>query len=507
MKIAWLTPLSRRSGISKYSISVLSELSKRVDVEVWAKNMPDNISLNDKLPVFDAVLNDENIKRLNYYDAVIYNMGNNLNFHYEVYQFYRKVKGIVVLHDKVMHNFFAGYFLDILKKPDRYVSTMNYYYSNEGQKIAELSLKTPLPIWETNEVGEYPLFEPCLWNAHGIIVHSKETLKLISDRIPAIPSTCIYHPTYLYNYEYNNKPLLSKKDLKIPDEKIILLFSGVINKSKRVHAVLKAISKDDDIKNKIYFIITGSGNPDYVQYLKNFISTHHLDDIVRFTGFLDDYTLHSYIKNADICINLRFPSTESCSGSLIEQLYFRKPVIVTKIGFHDEIPDDAVVKVDLKDEMTNLEHALKRLINDEGFRASIAEKGFRFASENFSLENYVERFLNFVDIVTSKKVHIDFIDRISDEISMFIIPKISEDFIKKLTGEIPIFPDTEDLSEVNLKPGKEGKTVVPTKNRKDIFKARIISFAWRYRYFIKKIPFLNSISKRLYYSLLDGKFN
>lgn len=507
MKIAWFTPLNRRSGISKYSVSVLSALSKKADVDVWTENMPDNISLNDELPVYDAVLNDENIKRLNHYDAVIYNMGNNLNFHHEIYQFYRKVKGVLIIHDKVMHHFFAGYFLEKLNESNKYISTMEYYYGKSGKDIAIESIKNPPPIWETERVTEYPLFEPLLWNTYGIIVHSKESLGLISQKSDLAPCASLYHPFYIYHHEYDNKLLLLKQDLNIPDNKIVLLFSGVINNSKRIHTILKVLSKNDDIKNRTYFIITGEGNLGYVQYLQRLISKYHLNDIVRFTGFLDDYTLHSYIKNADICINLRFPSTESGSGSLIEQLYFKKPVIVTRIGFYDELPDDAVVKVDLKDEETNLEHAMKTLINDKDLRDAIAERGFRFASENFSSKNYVERFLSFVDMATSKRIHIDFIDRVSDEISTFITQETSEHFINKLAGEILILSDTEDLSEIDLKPVKQEPHPVSTKSKRDIFRERIISFAWRYRYFIKKIPFLNTLSRRLYYSLLDGKFN
>ena len=71
---------------------------------------------------------------------------------------------------------------------------------------------------------------------------------------------------------------------------------------------------------------------------------------MRFFLDPDDETMQSLVALSDVAVNLRHPSTESASGSLIEQLYFRKPVIVSKVGVYDELPDDVVVKIGIDDE-------------------------------------------------------------------------------------------------------------------------------------------------------------
>jgi|Deesub1362A_J573_1020465.scaffolds.fasta_scaffold02710_4 glycosyltransferase involved in cell wall biosynthesis len=499
MKIAWFTPLDRRSGVSKYSVSIIDALSQKVDVDVWSNELSGDITLNNKLPIHQATLSAENIERLNRYDAVIYNMGNDPRFHHKIYEVSKRVKGIIILHDKIMHHFVAGYLLEVLKNPDGYISTMNHYYGREGRRVAESSLMIPPPVWETDEVIKYPLFEPVLWNAHGVIVHSVETLRLISSRCPAIPATVIYHPIVIYNHEYKGKDLLTKRELQLPEDKTIILSSGVINRNKRIDVVLKTIGKSGDIRDRIYYVIAGDGDKGYLRNIHRLISRYHLRDTVRLTGFLDDYKLHSYIKNADVCINLRFPSTESCSGSLIEQLYFKKPVIVTRIGFYDEIPDGAVLKVDLKDEEKNLEDALRRLINDGAFREAVAERGYEFASKNLTLENYVNKLLDFIDTVRGKAGYIDFIDRVSDEISVFIMPDEGEDFITRVSDEIGVITDTEGINGGTY---YKGVTMTPlyTPQKSDL-KRKALGFAWRYRYYIKKIPILNTISKKIYYTI------
>jgi glycosyltransferase involved in cell wall biosynthesis len=507
MKIAWFTPLSKKSGISKYSLSVVKTLHGKVDVDIWTKHMSDNFLFGNNFPIYDIILNNETLERLNSYDAVVYNMGNDIIFHYEIYEFYKKVKGVLILHDKIMHNFFAGYFLEKLNKKDEYIDTMEYYYGQTGKKIAIESINQPHPVWETEDVKNYPLLEPLLWNTYGVLVHSKETLQLILDRNTAVPTNCMFHPFYLYNYEYGTRPLISKSDLGLPEDKVILLFSGVLNRSKRIHKVLEVLAKNVYLRNKSYFIIAGDGTPEYVHYLKKTVSRYHLNDIVKFTGFIDDYILHSYIKNADICINLRFPSTESGSGSIIEQLFFQKPVIVTKIGFFDELPDDSVVKVSLENELKNLEYALERLINDTTYRNYTAESGHKFAFENFLLESYVNNLISFVeDKVLYHKVYIDFIDNITDETSNFLSLS-SDNFINNLANEITTFLmlDASDLDKANPDTFKEK---VPLSSnieiyKKNFLKEKILALGWRFKYLIKRIPLLNALAKRVYYSLFS----
>jgi glycosyltransferase involved in cell wall biosynthesis len=324
MRLAWFTPLSKRTGISKYSFSAVKALSNHVDIDVWTIGTPDNLILNG-IPVHEASLNDVNIKKLRLYDAVIYNMGNNLEFHFVIFEFYKKVRGVVILHDKIMHHFSAGYLLEKLRSPGRYVSTMNYFYGDKGKKAAERSLKSLPPVWETVEVSDYPLFEPILCNSIGVVVHSRETYDLIFGKTGLSPLTWIYHPFHMINSEQKGTPSLSKNDLGLPEDKIILLSTGNINSTKRIDSVLRVIGKNRYIRGRVHFVITGDGHTGYLNHLRALISEHSLSNFVSFTGFIDDHNLYSYIKNADICINLRYPSTESLSYSLIEQLYLEKP--------------------------------------------------------------------------------------------------------------------------------------------------------------------------------------
>ena len=73
---------------------------------------------------------------------------------------------------------------------------------------------------------------------------------------------------------------------------------------------------------------------------------------------------------------------------------YGKPVIATNSGIFGELPNDAVIKIELEDEKEQLKAALIRLIDDQKLR----EDGEQMP-ENLSgilpVENYVSRLLHF----------------------------------------------------------------------------------------------------------------
>jgi glycosyltransferase involved in cell wall biosynthesis len=513
MKVAWFTPLSRRTGISKYSVSAIQALSKKIDINVWTVPESDNLKI-EGVPVHEIIVSDEIIRRLSDYDVIVYNLGNHIDFHFEIFEIYKKVKGIVILHDKVMHHFTAGYYLDKVKKPDRYVSMMKYYYGDDGRRAAERSLGYPPPVWETEEVVRYPLLKNILSNAYGIVVHSKSLLERLMKMSP-VPSEYIFHPFYHYP---EGSIYLSRKDLRLPSDKTILLQFGHITPSKNIHKVIEAISESQEIRDQIHYIVAGDNSSSYGFKIKKLIQENKLHDVVSMTGYLTDEALHNYINAADICINLRFPSTEVASGSLIEQLYFRKPVIATRTGFFAEVPDECIVKLDPPVDVNELSAAIQRLMKDKELRERLAFNGASFASKYFSPHLYANNLIDFIDKVLSCKSAIDFIDNVTDEISGFVAPSTSEHFIDNVAREIS---GISGLSGAGHERGKEELSWEDenlfcghlsdhgsgdcNSELPEPFMDRFVNFGWRQRERIKRIPLLGSISRKIYHSVYRHK--
>jgi hypothetical protein len=110
VRVAFFAPLRRASAIGwNYGLRVYEALSRAVQVDFWAPSPSDPPPAGVAVVPFTVDSYDEH--RLSTYDVIVYNLGDNFEFHGAIYALARRHPGIVVLHDFVMHNFFRGYYL------------------------------------------------------------------------------------------------------------------------------------------------------------------------------------------------------------------------------------------------------------------------------------------------------------------------------------------------------------------------------------------------------------
>ncbi|MBS1212818.1 MAG: glycosyl transferase group 1 [Proteobacteria bacterium] len=436
MRIAWCSPLSRQSGVSKFSLAVVKALSAIAEVDYWCEELEDNYAI-DFVPVRALRPDDQCAAELRAYDAVVFNMGNNAEFHYAIYWLSTRVKGVVILHDKFMHHFFAGHYLNRLQSMPAYALAIRQYYGSQGMSRALRAIRRSRPVWETEEIADFPFFEPALWNASGLIVHSRDAMGKVSGSVGLIPAKVMHHPFYLADFEYGDRPFLSRRDLGVDEDRLLILSHGFINPNKRIDKVIEAIAADPSLKDRVQYVVAGGWVFEQTaDYLRNLASKHGLSERVRLTGYIDDHTMHSYLHHADICLNLRYPSIESSSGSLVEQLYFGKPVVVTRIGAYDEVPDDCVVKINMDDEQGNLRRALEQLVGDEDYRRQVAAAGHAWAQENCSAQNYASQLLDFLARIGQERDTLDFVDGIADTLSAFLHPGLRNEYARAVADEV-----------------------------------------------------------------------
>ncbi len=417
MKIAWFTPFSNDSAIGKYSQSITNELIKKCDVDLWLSTSCTDIH-STELKIFYYRPDDDLSKKLKDYDFIVYNMGNNLPFHRDIYEASNKVRGIVILHDFVMQHFFAAYYQSNGNR-DAYVCEMERLYGADCKDIANDSINgKKTPLWETDKMMDYPFFEKAIEGAHGIVVHSGFHAERVKKRF-LVPVSVIYHPFYSYSDAINNNHL-RRTDIGIPEDKILILTVGHVNPNKRVDKVIEVLGKHKELAERVIYVIVGPYNHQrYYSELQSIIERYNLNSVVRFAGYQPDDVLHAYLMNADIVVNLRYPTTEGAPWSLIEQLYFGRPLIVNNTGFYSELPDSCVLKVDVDEkEEENLYYALRNLINDGDLRKRIGMQGRQFANENFTPQRYCENFIEFLKKVKYWMPVLKLIDTVSMELSL-----------------------------------------------------------------------------------------
>jgi glycosyltransferase involved in cell wall biosynthesis len=402
MKIAWFTPMSQKSAIARFSVAVAASLAKLADIEIGYFDDDDIRETGVPARRFQSS-KSVTPEVLRSYDAVIYNFGNYLPFHREIYLLSRKWPGVCILHDFVMHHFFAGYHLDYLRTPASYELLMETTYGREAPVAAR--------VWETDEVVRFPLFEEVTRGALGVVTHSE----FFKQRVEA----CFAGPVARIPLAYDvgtSRSEISRAQLGVGADEILMVTVGHINPNKQIESVIEAIARLGPALRGLVYAIVGPASPDYERKLKAASKEKGLEDIVRFLGQVSDDLLSAYLSAADICINLRFPAMEGASASVIEEMLFGKPVIVTNTGFFGELPDDCVVKVS-PDSDAELAAALKQLVLDDSARRRIGAFAKLFAENEFHADQYAKKIMEFLWDVRGATPLLGLADRVGAELA------------------------------------------------------------------------------------------
>ncbi|MFB9758265.1 glycosyltransferase family 4 protein [Ectobacillus funiculus] len=387
MRIAWFTPFSRKSAIGKYSRNATECLKNDCHIDLFLFEKKD--LLNTTLNIVHYTKDDNLTDTLSKYDLVIYNLGDYLWFHLDIYEISRKVKGIIILHDYVMHNFFRGYYWIYKKNQEEYKKELASLYGTDILDPVSGNIK-PV-IRSAAEDIKYPFFERAIEGAKAVITHSKFLKEKVIEKFDG-PVETIYFP-----FERSYVPS-GQIQISIEKDKILLLTFGNINPNKRIDKVIQVIGESVEIRGKVRYVIIGSLiNEAYSEKLKLLIKHYKLEGTVSLLGYQENNVLYSYMEKTDIFINLRLPAMEGASDSLLEQLFAGKPSLVTDNGFYSELPNTVVVKVKPEKEIVDIYESLKKLIYDSDLRRKIGLNAKKFAEERFNSSEYRKRFLEFAN--------------------------------------------------------------------------------------------------------------
>jgi glycosyltransferase involved in cell wall biosynthesis len=399
VRIAWVTPFAAESAIGRFSQAVTTELAKHADIDLWVSSR-DNL-LPTSLPIIDynPDLPLDQWWPHGRYDFSVCNLGDHLGFHQRIFELSLKVPSILILHDFVMHHFFAGYYQVVLGNLDAHLLRVNARYGTRSKNLNELARAGKGPwIWETDEVVDFPMFEDCLPGALGVITHSR----FFADRVRQVFPGPAQNIPLAYPVDRNSS--LSPRDrLSLPEDRVVLLTVGNVNRNKRVDEVIECLAADRELAAKVFYVVCGHATPETTDRLNALLARSELQECVRLNGLTPVDELRSYFRAADICINLRNPAMEGGSASLVEMMLHGKAGIVSDTGVYAEMPDSCVKKIRPEHEKADLTRALNVLVVDANLREQLGASALAYAQQNFMPKAYAERLLQFLDEVSAVK--------------------------------------------------------------------------------------------------------
>jgi len=408
VRIAWLSPAAGNSGVVEYTRQVLPAVARYAEPELWSHGPAESIP--GGVPCVDYASEPGALERLAQYDSVIYHLGNHLGFHRAEYEASARVPGIVVLHDRTLHHFFAGYYVSYLRQPELYLERMKTLYGERGRLVGlAVVAQQGEGAWnDPAEVITHAFTEDALANAIGAVTHSASHAEAVRARW-AGPLRDLRMPAY--DRQLGSTP-------RAPDSSDVttLMSIGHVDRNKHILTVVYALAEAPELAAKIRYLVLGQYDPRsaYIRDLNRTIADAGLARTVTLLGYTPMATLERYAATADVFLNLRFPNLEGGSASLMEQLARGRPVIVYDTGVYGELPDETVVKV-APDDPNGLVQRLSELVADPELRHRIGRAARSYA-EGQRVDSYAEALVEFTRLANSWRTRLRLADRVGEEL-------------------------------------------------------------------------------------------
>lgn len=311
----------------------------------------------------------------NYID--VYHIGNNTDFHSDIFAHAKISPGYIILHDICLLNFVMG-----------------YYHKSDGSGVHELyeiiekrhgqKAKQDFVDFFCSRVDmqflydHYLLTEEVVSYGKGIIVHSPHAIQILKD----MGFDNVFYIPLAFNT--SSVPKTVEKD----NSRINIVFLGYIHANRRVLEFLDCLG---NFKNKSKFEINIFGSFYDRPALEENLKKNKLVKQVHFRGEVNDTELGAELDKAHIGVNLRYPTMHEVSAS---QLYFFKhalPVISTNIGWYTSLPDSVTIKINMEKECPEIHETLQRLIEEPEYFHKMGIDAQKYFLDNHLPQNYVRK--------------------------------------------------------------------------------------------------------------------
>jgi glycosyltransferase involved in cell wall biosynthesis len=323
----------------------------------------------------------------------LYQIGNNAD-HVFAWRAFRRHPGILVQHDYNLHYLVEDATLGA-GDHQGYREVLREEYGEAGATLADLR---QVGLFSEAQKLALPLNTHLLRQAQGLIVHNH----WVHDQVPAdVRERTVVVPHHFapQALHYDGlSPDGARASLGLPADEFVVLSLGYITPPKQIQATLAALAVLRRRGARLTYVIGGARNAGFD--VDAHVQRLGLSECVRITGYLDEPSFFSYIRAADVLVNLRYPNVGESSGTLARALAMGVPAIVYNFGPLSEWPDDAVVKVPLElGQPTALAAALEGLMLNPGWRHQIGQRAQRHMRAHCTVEHSAALYSAFIDQV------------------------------------------------------------------------------------------------------------
>jgi glycosyltransferase involved in cell wall biosynthesis len=173
---------------------------------------------------------------------------------------------------------------------------------------------------------------------------------------------------------------------------------GYLSENRRLDVMLEVLGR---IRDRHRFRFDVYGELAHPEAVAKRVASLGLAGQVCLHGFVSDAVLVEALEEADLAINLRFPTMGEASYSQLRLWGQEVPSLVTQVGWYAEQPPETVAFVRPQCEVADVEHHLEALAASPQTYRKMAECGRRWLTEQHDPAHYVRKLLNLAAEVDS----------------------------------------------------------------------------------------------------------
>ena len=291
------------------------------------------------------------------YHLGVFQLGNNVEFHLEIYRAVYLTSALVVLHDLALDDFVRG--LKAAGDP------LGYMAAREAARLRGT-------IDDPDAVRSEPLREP--WCAHvvrrarGVIVHSDFGRRYLESFGCRTPVFVVPHPVMEAPRAFERAgPRAHELRASVGSPPFLVVAPGDMNEAKQLDALVRSVARLGD---DVHLAIVGRRIEAY--NIEPAIEAADMGHRVSVHADVADDDFLAWLVVADAVVDLRFPHRGEVSGSLNRAMQAGKPSIVSATGTYLDMPDETVMRVGAGPaDPEELADVLARLRDDDGLRSRV----------------------------------------------------------------------------------------------------------------------------------------
>ncbi len=388
MRIAWFSPMAPdHTEIANHSERLVGDLRTRHEVTFFSE-CAEGFSESEGGKLYRCPLREvttEMLLLLNAFDLPVYNLGNHPDYFAKTWFLSQAKPGIVILHDLKLHHFYAGIFQLRLRDMPRYLASMRAYYGRLGQEAG-------LAYWNGKisvdfMAQHFPMTEWAVRNALAIVVHTSHALEVINGltRTPARLNHLAYTPKSPARVPYGAGELEGNGRFTRHRRARVILF-GFLNVNRRIVEFLTALAAMPERDRFDVSLVGTVRNSDEVQTA---IHALGLRARVKLHGYVPESELEHALDEADLAVNLRYPTMGEASGSQLRIWDHALPSLVTHTEGYATMPPETVFFVRPDHERADVQEHLRQFLERPLDFARAGQRGQQWLLEHHLPATYV----------------------------------------------------------------------------------------------------------------------